>query len=89
MDYVYPFGDDVLFRGNAATLERLALILDAKAVTMLREHKVFTPTSHPRLGVVDISFDDNFAPDVFATAAECMQFVLDIGPTAPVRGLEG
>ncbi|KAJ2828032.1 hypothetical protein GGI24_002499, partial [Coemansia furcata] len=40
----YPFGDDVVFRGNADTLEFLELELPLETVSMLREYKVFTPT---------------------------------------------
>ncbi|KAJ2892048.1 hypothetical protein IWW38_003367, partial [Coemansia aciculifera] len=47
--HLYPFGDDTLFRGNAATLERLTVCLDAPTVALLRRHGVFTPTSHPKL----------------------------------------
>ncbi|KAJ2579431.1 hypothetical protein GGH95_003109, partial [Coemansia sp. RSA 1836] len=45
----YPFGDDTLFRGNMATLERLHLVLSQYFVSVLKESRVFTYASHPQL----------------------------------------
>ncbi|KAJ2331312.1 hypothetical protein GGI00_003308, partial [Coemansia sp. RSA 2681] len=45
----YPFGDDTLFRGNAATLEYLHIMPRRKTYDTLRRFNVFTPTSHPKL----------------------------------------
>ncbi|KAJ2086322.1 hypothetical protein GGI16_006623 [Coemansia sp. S142-1] len=45
----YPFGDDVLFRGNAAKLESLVIETRLEDITMLIKSGVFTPTSHPKL----------------------------------------
>ncbi|KAJ2859738.1 hypothetical protein GGH94_005940 [Coemansia aciculifera] len=45
----YPFGDDVVFRGNDATLEYLKVALYPELVTILERHNVFTRTSHPQL----------------------------------------
>ncbi|KAJ2457712.1 hypothetical protein GGF42_002511 [Coemansia sp. RSA 2424] len=70
MRRAYPFGDDVLFRGNAATLEYLKIELDPKMVAMLKRYKVFTPTSHPKLKCVNINLCSNDASGVFASAAE-------------------
>ncbi|KAJ2643722.1 hypothetical protein GGF44_001026 [Coemansia sp. RSA 1694] len=83
----YPFGDNTLFRGNAATLESLKMRMDADAAMMLREHRVFTRASHPRLRSVAIDGANGYVPNVFATYADFMQFVLSIGPRAPVRVL--
>ncbi|KAJ2458751.1 hypothetical protein GGF42_001884 [Coemansia sp. RSA 2424] len=44
-----PFGDDVLFRGNAATLKCLKMKLTCKDVMMLQKCRVFMPHSHPKL----------------------------------------
>ncbi|KAJ2878555.1 hypothetical protein H4R27_005763, partial [Coemansia aciculifera] len=81
----YPFGDDILFRGNAATLEYLEVGLLPETVSMLREYRVFTPTSHPNLKCVKLDMPLRRVPDIFAIATEYMQFVLSIGPGASVR----
>ncbi|KAJ2896531.1 hypothetical protein IWW38_001996 [Coemansia aciculifera] len=83
----YPFGDDTIFRGNSATLECLDLYLDAATVFILRKHRVFTPTSHPRLQCVNIEVDELPISDSFATVTEAMQSMQSIGPGAVVRGI--
>ncbi|KAJ2580524.1 hypothetical protein GGH95_002544 [Coemansia sp. RSA 1836] len=37
----YPFGDDLLFRGNCETLEQLHIELDMQTIVMLKKYKVF------------------------------------------------
>ncbi|KAJ2810988.1 hypothetical protein FBU31_007868, partial [Coemansia sp. 'formosensis'] len=59
--------------------------LDTRMVAAIRRYNVFTPISHPGLKCVKVGFSDNFIPGIFATAAEAMQFTLNIGPSAPVR----
>ncbi|KAJ2074943.1 hypothetical protein GGH13_000973 [Coemansia sp. S155-1] len=81
----YPFDDDILFRGNACTLEYLELRLFAKTVSILKKYKVFTPTSHPNLKCVKLDIPPSGMPDVFASGAEYMRFVLSIAPGASVR----
>ncbi|KAJ2824745.1 hypothetical protein FBU31_003910, partial [Coemansia sp. 'formosensis'] len=81
----YPFGDDVVFRGNAGTLEFLELELPPETVSMLREYKVFTPTSHPNIKCVIIRQCASYIPSAFTTGADYAQFVLGIAPGAPVR----
>ncbi|KAJ2748351.1 hypothetical protein GGI19_006150, partial [Coemansia pectinata] len=81
-------GDDVLFRGNSATLESLVLKVDDYVVPMLRQHSVFTPTSHPKLQCVRLERLDRLVPEPFSTYTEVVRFVLSIGPGAPVRGIE-
>ncbi|KAJ2824009.1 hypothetical protein GGI24_003526, partial [Coemansia furcata] len=83
----YPFGDDVLFRGNGATLEYLEIALYPGMVNMLKGFGVFTRTSHPRLECVNTTLPSSLL-DSFATAAEHMQFVLDIAPGASVRAID-
>ncbi|KAJ2882267.1 hypothetical protein H4R27_003559 [Coemansia aciculifera] len=84
----YPFGDDVLFRGNAATLECLELPYDNISATMLIKRKVFTPTSHPKLLYVNAHHAAPVVPDTFATYTEELRFILGVGPGAPVRNIE-
>ncbi|KAJ2461394.1 hypothetical protein GGF42_000219 [Coemansia sp. RSA 2424] len=84
MRRAYPFGDDVLFRGNAATLEHLKIELDPKMVAMLKQLNVFTPTSHPKLKCVKANLCSSDARHVFAAAAEYLQFALSIAPRASV-----
>ncbi|KAJ2682523.1 hypothetical protein IWW39_005963, partial [Coemansia spiralis] len=81
----YPFGDDTLFRGNAATLEHLTARLSAPATTMLRKSRVFSPGSHPKLRYVRVYTDGGSVPRVFPTYVEELRFVLSIGARASVR----
>ncbi|KAJ2094289.1 hypothetical protein GGI09_005486 [Coemansia sp. S100] len=52
---------------------------------MLKRHRVFTPTSHPNLKCVKLDIPPSGMPDVFASGAEYMRFVMSIGPGASVR----
>ncbi|KAJ2332514.1 hypothetical protein GGI00_002754 [Coemansia sp. RSA 2681] len=81
----YPFGDDTLFRGNAATLESLRMRMDNSTIKLLRERRVFTQTSHPRLQFVATDGAVDFAQNGFASSADYMQFVLSVGFRAAVR----
>ncbi|KAJ2239259.1 hypothetical protein GGI13_008083, partial [Coemansia sp. RSA 455] len=83
----YPFGDDVAFRGNSATLEYLRLHLTAKFVTLLTKHNAFTRTSHSKLHCVNIYLPSSFDPDGFVEATSCMQFGYGIAPGASVRSI--
>ncbi|KAJ2834241.1 hypothetical protein GGI24_000483 [Coemansia furcata] len=85
----YTFGDDVLFRGNAATLVSLDLYLSSSTIAMLRKFGVFTPTSHPELQHVKLWGMDECVPEVFATDVEAFNFAMGIGPTAPMRDING
>ncbi|KAJ2748212.1 hypothetical protein GGI19_006210 [Coemansia pectinata] len=82
---VNPFGGDTPFRGNAATLESLTLLPDSTIFRILREGKVFTPTSHPKLQQVNLGLNLEFEPNLFGTDVEYLPFVLSIGANAPVR----
>ncbi|KAJ2743492.1 hypothetical protein GGI20_003715 [Coemansia sp. BCRC 34301] len=81
----YPFDDDTLFRGNAATLERLVIDLDIQAVKILCRHRVFSPTSHPKLCFVTTLLVSEHTPDALAAAEDDLLFSLSIGPGAFVR----
>ncbi|KAJ2910811.1 hypothetical protein GGI21_000488 [Coemansia aciculifera] len=85
----YPFEDDVLFRGNSATLEYLDIGVDAKMVALLKRHNVFTPTGHPRLRHVNICLCEKINPNDSAARFEQLQFALSIAPDASVRGISG
>ncbi|KAJ2606348.1 hypothetical protein GGF44_006580, partial [Coemansia sp. RSA 1694] len=86
---VYPFNDDTLFRGNAATLEVLEIQLTCSVVSMLRKYSVFVQASHPKLQCVNIWCNDRLTPDANASMAEVTRFALSIGPEAPVRVFSG
>ncbi|KAJ2039184.1 hypothetical protein IW146_009835 [Coemansia sp. RSA 922] len=88
MSSTYPFGDDVLFRGNAATLEYLKMTYDSISAAIFIKSKVFTPTSHPKLFYVDIRRMRPVVPDRFATYADELRFILSVGPEASVRSIE-
>ncbi|KAJ2868328.1 hypothetical protein GGH94_000168 [Coemansia aciculifera] len=68
----YPFADDVFFRGNAGTLEYLELSLYLETASLLRTHRVFTPTSHPNLKCVKIRSPPSYMPSAFAIVTEGM-----------------
>ncbi|KAJ2864229.1 hypothetical protein GGH94_003055 [Coemansia aciculifera] len=79
------FDDDTFFRGNAATLEHLSMQLDSVSASMLHEYQVFVLGSHPKLQVVRFSYTDDFGSELFASSAEALQFMYNIGPCAAVR----
>ncbi|KAJ2682968.1 hypothetical protein IWW39_005750 [Coemansia spiralis] len=85
----YPFGDDVLFRANSATLESVHLLVSDLFVSVVTDYNVFTPTSHQKLHQVMISHPIDEMPSQFETPAEALQFMLSIGPGATVRKIEG
>ncbi|KAJ2507932.1 hypothetical protein IWW47_000870 [Coemansia sp. RSA 2052] len=84
----YPFSDDTLFRGNAATLERLDIFLDHPAISAIIDHRVFTPTSHPNLRHVQTEYSISVVPDLFGTNAEALRFEFSIGPRAAARNVD-
>ncbi|KAJ2426852.1 hypothetical protein GGF41_001901 [Coemansia sp. RSA 2531] len=85
MSFPYPFGDDMLFRGNTGTLEYLNLYLTPGIVSIIKKYSVFTPTSHRYLKYVKIRLPPHYIPKAFATVAEYTRFVLSIAPGASVR----
>ncbi|KAJ2902374.1 hypothetical protein GGI21_004565 [Coemansia aciculifera] len=88
----YPFGDDVLFRGNAKTLESLRIEPNAQLVRILKTHSVFLePASHPNLRCVNIAYLTSKRTSVFShNPAAYLDFVLSIGgPSVAVRTIPG
>ncbi|KAJ2896929.1 hypothetical protein GGI21_004997 [Coemansia aciculifera] len=83
----YGFGDDTLFRGNAATLENLCMRMDTDTVAMLRRCQVFTHNSHPHLRSVTNHGSVDLAACGFDTSADYLQFLLSIGPDATLRDI--
>ncbi|KAJ2909065.1 hypothetical protein GGI21_002255, partial [Coemansia aciculifera] len=53
MECYYMFIDDVVLKGNAATLEYLQILLTKMSFEILQSRNVFTPVSHPKLRHVD------------------------------------
>ncbi|KAJ2484915.1 hypothetical protein IWW37_006077, partial [Coemansia sp. RSA 2050] len=85
----YPFGDDVSFRGNAATLQKLSLTLDHSIWGILHRHRVFTQASHPMLRYVDIYLDEEDEPGHSTNDwADLLRLSLSIGPCAPMRRID-
>ncbi|KAJ2055107.1 hypothetical protein GGI17_006739, partial [Coemansia sp. S146] len=70
--------------GNAATLELLDMRLDFLSVPMLCKFKVFMLGSHPKLQRVKLWHSENTL-ELFASPAEAMQFMYNIGSGAAVR----
>ncbi|KAJ2838646.1 hypothetical protein FBU31_000873 [Coemansia sp. 'formosensis'] len=85
IDCAYPVRDNTLFKGNSATLEHLSMRLSYSIVVILCRHRVFTPESHPKLQYVRVWNASHHVPDIFATNAEALRFILSIGTTAPTR----
>ncbi|KAJ2039032.1 hypothetical protein H4S04_008216, partial [Coemansia sp. S16] len=82
----YLFGDDVVFRGNAATLMHLDMEMDLPLMTIFKTHDVFTLASHPKLHCVIIDSLEcrtTLDPGMFAW---CISIAFRVGPEAPVRG---
>ncbi|KAJ2458327.1 hypothetical protein GGF42_002137 [Coemansia sp. RSA 2424] len=61
--------------------------MDVDTYMMLRECRVFTRASHPRLRSVAVNGEDGFITEEYATYTDFIQFVLSIGPGAAVRVL--
>ncbi|KAJ2698285.1 hypothetical protein H4218_003368 [Coemansia sp. IMI 209128] len=78
-------GDDVFFRGNAATLEYLRLELHTYTVEVLKQYRVFTPTSHPKLQCVKLDRQSDYLGGAFDTTDAYLRFVMDMAPNASVR----
>ncbi|KAJ2040570.1 hypothetical protein GGI03_003199 [Coemansia sp. RSA 2337] len=81
----YLFGDDVVFRGNAASLVCLDMEMDLPLMTIFKTYDVFTLASHPKLHCVIIDSLEcrtTLEPGMFAW---CMSIVFKVGPEAPVR----
>ncbi|KAJ2826687.1 hypothetical protein FBU31_003377 [Coemansia sp. 'formosensis'] len=85
----YPFTDDTLFRGNAATLEHLKMRMDYHSYNAVSKHNVFTPGSHPKLRCVDVSFSYDMRINRGATIADRLKYILRIGSGATVRTIDG
>ncbi|KAJ2347504.1 hypothetical protein GGH91_001790, partial [Coemansia sp. RSA 2671] len=45
----YPFGDDLLFRGNSETLELLHIELDIQTIVMMKKYSIFAGNKFKRL----------------------------------------
>ncbi|KAJ2040118.1 hypothetical protein IW146_002335 [Coemansia sp. RSA 922] len=85
---VYPFGDDVLFRGNAATLEYVKVVPCTQLVEVVKRYKVLTSTSHPKIRCVsfDLLPESPYpSPMAFVSDNEYLRFALSIAPGASVR----
>ncbi|KAJ2442977.1 hypothetical protein GGF42_006786 [Coemansia sp. RSA 2424] len=80
----YPFADDMLFRGNSATLESLEVTPHPATVAMLTSCNLFTPTSHPKLQRVNIGALPFLVPGPFPDIGTYLRFVLRIAPGASV-----
>ncbi|KAJ2025357.1 hypothetical protein GGI06_000620 [Coemansia sp. S85] len=85
LEYFNVFGDDTIFRGNAGTLECLLIMPSPQTLKALREHNVFTPTSHPKLHYVSFGMKLRSAQDPPRADVEYIRFLLSIGASAPVR----
>ncbi|KAJ2456898.1 hypothetical protein GGF42_002993 [Coemansia sp. RSA 2424] len=85
----YPFGDDTLFRGNAASLEILRIMPGRDICDILHTFDVFTPTSHPRLQCIKIEQFPEETTSHFESSTAYLQFVLSIAPSASVRDIAG
>ncbi|KAJ2039486.1 hypothetical protein H4S03_001672 [Coemansia sp. S3946] len=85
----YPFGDDVLFRENAAILESLVIETRQEDITMLIKSGVFTPTSHPKLQCVKIAYINFLYSSRFGSYTDRWKLLSNIAPNAAVRSFPG
>ncbi|KAJ2024954.1 hypothetical protein H4218_004972 [Coemansia sp. IMI 209128] len=82
----YPFGDDVVFRGNATKLRVLQIRLNPPLINILRAYRPLTPTSHPNLQHVKITRSIGLIRDSFETDFDSYtRFVLQFGHGAMAR----
>ncbi|KAJ1814731.1 hypothetical protein LPJ60_005952, partial [Coemansia sp. RSA 2675] len=81
----YPFGDDTVFRGNAATLVTLDMELNKPLVTILCKNEVFTPNSHPKLHGVAIDLLEKRELLPTLDLVSYISFVATVGSKAPVQ----
>lgn len=54
---VYPFGDDILFRGNQRSLKYLSINLSFETAKTLQDNHVFSSDSHRNLELVKLRVD--------------------------------
>ncbi|KAJ2059596.1 hypothetical protein GGI17_004298 [Coemansia sp. S146] len=81
----YPFSDDVVFRGNEATLEYLTVTLYSKMATLLKRYNVFTRISHPNLEFVNTKSLFTSKLGAFSSVSDYVGFILSIAPAASVH----
>lgn len=73
----YPFGDDVLFRGNQHTLRSINIMLCLTEVSILTEYRVFAADTHPNLHYVSVeSMEDNAIKTIYSMARHVQVFKL-------------
>ncbi|KAJ2103009.1 hypothetical protein GGI09_000900 [Coemansia sp. S100] len=89
MTYMYPFSDDLPFRGNVATLRYLHIVATREVCDILRRYEVFSSTSHSELKRVEIESPTGGIPSHFESREAYMQFALGIGPGALMRSIRG
>ncbi|KAI7825445.1 hypothetical protein BX661DRAFT_38439 [Kickxella alabastrina] len=75
----YPFSDDVLFRGNSCTLEKLTIVADSAFVDMAIECQFFSTNQFPNLERIDLAFDLpelDYMPFVHPKIKHCLLQIL-------------
>ncbi|KAJ2095998.1 hypothetical protein GGI09_004590 [Coemansia sp. S100] len=87
---IYPFDDDILFRGSAATLESLQVELSGALVGVIKQYSVFACDSHPKLRYVDYWISKfELLPRHFTDWATVAQFLLSMTSRATVIQIRG
>lgn len=85
--YAYPFGGDVVFKGNQQTLKCLDLKMDPETVEILIHNNVISSTSHSNLKQVAIRMDyvkfdnrdkEDYAKLVYEIGKNALDLKLDI-----------
>ncbi|KAJ2040372.1 hypothetical protein IW146_007255 [Coemansia sp. RSA 922] len=79
----HPFHDDVLFRGNNATLEQAILMLDTEFMAVLNKFKVFGQSNRPRLQHVTVWNDPLSSGDKVEQGRLFSLFALDMASKVP------
>ncbi|KAJ1989602.1 hypothetical protein GGI25_004648 [Coemansia spiralis] len=82
IDIVYPFGDDVAFRGNTKTLKSITLRIDHNTQRMFITNKVFAGGRFTQLKQVKLHSHIQFFDDIQALSDDAAVFINDIASRA-------
>ncbi|KAJ1962511.1 hypothetical protein GGI12_002609 [Dipsacomyces acuminosporus] len=85
---VYPFSDDILFRGNSRTLAHLRLELGAEALSVINKHCVFGDSSFTELRYVEFTAPGTESPSGHEDGPSIAKVPFDTCPRMQVVKLE-
>ncbi|KAJ2255447.1 hypothetical protein GGI13_001613 [Coemansia sp. RSA 455] len=88
LDILYPFGDDVLFRGNSATLQFMEVTPDPVFLTTLSDYKVFDEGKYKKLRHLCLTEMINEYIDTTAPAPLMTTFLNNLAGSVQTMDLE-